>query len=476
MKIKTLLAAVIVMFVFTFTAQAAISVSSTPVTSIRSDGEVEATGAVVLTFQSVPADGTDVVTLDYGVAVDINTISTSKSAATGITVGSITKSGNIVSVPLTFSSATTGSVTISGVRVDVAGTTLTDLSVSISTTVVSIVAGQNTTKVVNGIAAPTSAGKSSDTKAAILDDGTIVVSAGTLFIDEKFASAWTSVTQEAGAADNGYQLKLVIAGGTLPTGVTLDLTAVSSSVSGTVSFSATTLSSSTTKSTISFTDTDLATEEDFKIQFEVKVKTSGSGAISKPLTAINVTATVQSDPDDTTTKIPRFVPTALPSGGQTVFNIVSTITNLLYTFTTWDGSIGFDTGIDVANTSSDPFVVNSATATSGGLTFHFFPRGGGASFSYSTTAGSPGTGLESDGTLASGGSYTVLVSELITAAGQSGPFTGYIIVVCSFTHGHGEGFILDGTTIAQTLNALVIPNSAQTSRKDAAAAGEQLSR
>ena len=56
MKIKTLLAAVIVIFVFT-TVQAQISVSSTPVTVIRSDGITEKTGDVVLTFNTAPTNG-----------------------------------------------------------------------------------------------------------------------------------------------------------------------------------------------------------------------------------------------------------------------------------------------------------------------------------------------------------------------------------------------------------------------------------
>jgi hypothetical protein len=479
MKIKAFLAAVIVMFVFT-TVQAQISVSSTPVTTIRSDGKVEKTGDVVLTFTAnTPATGTDVITLDYGVAVDITAISTSQVTLTGTSVGTITKSGNIVSVPLTFTNAATGSLTLRGVRVNVAGSGLTSLSVSISTTTVSIVAGQNITKVVNSISAPTKAGKSTDPKAAILDDGSIVVTVGQLTVEEEFASAWTVSAQEGTTGvTNGYQLKLVLAG-TLPTGVTLGLTASTASspeISGTVTFTPSVLSSAATKSTIKFnTNTNLALAEKLIILFTTNVKTSGTGAITKPLASAVISATVTSDPDDTTTSIPRFTVNNLPSGGQTVLNIVSTVTNILYTFTTWDASLGFDTGIDVANTSSDPFAVNGATASAGAITYNFFPRGGGASFSYTTTAGSPGVGLEADGSLASGGSHTVLVSELVTVAGQTGPFTGYIVAVCGFTHGHGEGFVLDGPVIAQTLNGLIIPSPGQNSRKTGGT-GESLGR
>ena len=481
MKIKSLLVAVIVMFVFT-TVQAQIGISSTPVTAIRADGLTEKTGDVLFTFNAnTPASGGDVLTLDYGVAVDISSVSTVTVTLTGTTVGTISKSGNIVSIPLTFTNAATGSLTLKGVRVKVSGTTLTELNVSISTSTVPITAGQNIAKVVNAISAPFSAGSATNPKSAILDDGAIAVAAGKLTVTEGFASAWASSAQEGTTGvTNGYQLKLVLAGA-LPKGVTLALTPGTPSgktaVSGTVTFTPATLSSAVTKSVISMTDTNIAQKEAFDVIFTVTVVTSGTGGISKPLSALAISATVTSDPASTaTTKIPRFDTAALPSGGQVVMNIISTVTNVLYTFTTWDASLGFDTGLDVANTSSDPFLVDGAVATAGAITYHFYPRGGGATFSYATVAGSPGVGLEADGTLAAGGSHTVLLSELVAAAGQSGPFTGYVIAVCSFTHGHGEGFVLDGPVIAQTLNGLVIPNTASTSRKTASAAGEQLSR
>jgi hypothetical protein len=476
MKTKTLLAAVIVMFVFT-TVQAQISVSSTPVTTIRSDGKVEKTGDVLLTYTAAtPASGTDVVTLDYGVAVDITAISTVTVGLAGTTVGTITKSGNIVSVPLAFTVANTGSLTIKGVRVNVAGSALTSLSVGISTVTVPIVAGQNTAQVVNSIAAPTIAGKSTDPSASILDDGTIVVTAGQLTVTENFASAWSSSAQEGTTGvTNGYKLKLQLAGA-LPTGVTLGLTATGTiTSSGTVTFTPSVLSSSATKSVISFSDTNQAAAETLIIAFTTNVKSSGTGKITKPLSALTVSATVTSDPADTTTSVPRFVPATVPTDGQSILTIVSTVSNILYTFTTWDSSLSFDTGLDIANTSSDPFAVQGATATAGAITYNMYPRGGGASFSYTTTAGSPGQGLEADGTLAAGGSHTILLSELVVAAGQTGPFTGYIIAVCSFTHGHGEGFVLDGTTISQTLNGLIIPNTASTTRKTGGT-GESLGR
>jgi len=481
MKIKTILAAVIVMFVFT-TVQAQISVSSTPVTIIRSDGITEKTGDVVLTFNTAPTNGTDTITLDYGVKVNIAAATaTSAGAGSGVTPGTVASSGNLVTIPLTFSSAATPiAVTLKGVRVDVAGTGLTDLSVSLSSTVIPIVAGQNITKVVNSVAAPMSAGSSSNAKAALLDDGTKAVTVGILTVSEGFASAFASSVQEGTTGvTNGYKLKLVLAGA-LPTGVTLGLTTTTPSgktaVSGTITFTPSVLSSAATKSVLSFSDTNTGLKEAFDINFTTVVKTSGTGAISKPLAAVVISATVTSDPDNTTTSVPRFNVTALPSGGQTILNVISTTTNILYTYTTWDATLAYDTGLHISNTSADPFLVNGATATGGAVTYHFFPRGGGATYSYATVAGSPGTGLEADGTVAAGGSHTVLLSELIAAAGQSGPFTGYIIAVCGFTHGHGEGFVLSGTTIAQTLNGLIIPNPGSVTRKGVVANGEQLSR
>jgi len=475
MKIKALLVAVLVMFVIT-TVHAQISVSSTPRTSIRANGKAEKVGNIVLTFNTAPANATDSITMDLGAPASVASATATVSGGSGITAGTMTTSGNIVTLPLTYSSASTGNiVTVSGLRVNMSGSTATSLSATLATSSVGIVAGQNTTKIVNAVGTPTSAGASTDAKAAILDDGSSLTATGQLTVTEGFASAWATSAQEGTTGvTQGHQLKLILAG-TLPTGVKLNLTTkTSSTVSGVVTYTPATLSSSAKSSIITFDNTNTALKEKLYILFTPAVTTSGTGKITKPLASASFTATVQDDPTSST-KVPYFVATAVPTGGQIVLNIVTTTTNIMYTFTTWDATLNFDTGLAVANTSSDPFSVNGATATAGTITYNFYPRGGGASYSYATTAGSPGTGLEADGTLAAGGTHTVLVSELVAAASQTGPFTGYIIAVCGFTHGHGEGYVLDGTVIAQTINGLVIPEPGQATRKTPGS-GESLGR
>ena len=146
-------------------------------------------------------------------------------------------------------------------------------------------------------------------------------------------------------------------------------------------------------------------------------------------------------------------------------NVVSSSTSLLYSFVTWQPSLGFDSGIAIANTSADSYTTGSATPASGTISFQLRPADGSAAVTWTSTD-----------TVASGATYQKLLSEIAAGAGLTS-FTGYMIAVCNFTHAHGEGFVLDAGKIAQTLNALVIKNPAVSDRDtDIATGGEQLSR
>jgi hypothetical protein len=99
-------------------------------------------------------------------------------------------------------------------------------------------------------------------------------------------------------------------------------------------------------------------------------------------------------------------------------DIASNTTNLLYTFVT--NQAGFDTGLTISNTSTDPF---GTTAQAGSCTLHF----------YGASAPAP----VSTGNIASGTTYTTLASLVAPN------FQGYMIATCPFAFAHGFAFISD---------------------------------
>jgi hypothetical protein len=114
--------------------------------------------------------------------------------------------------------------------------------------------------------------------------------------------------------------------------------------------------------------------------------------------------------------------------------------------------LGFDTGLAIANTSSDPFAANlgGATAQAGTCTLNFYGSGA-PSPSNVTTANVP-TG-------------TVYVQAL---SGIAAGFQGYMIAYCQFQFAHGFAFITDGVGasggLSQGYLAGVIPDVNQIAR------------
>lgn len=91
----------------------------------------------------------------------------------------------------------------------------------------------------------------------------------------------------------------------------------------------------------------------------------------------------------------------------------------------------YDTGIAVINTGR----------LTGPLTFTFSNMDG-TETDYTTSASSPGQGLNSSGMLAPGGTYLVLLSEMMESA-----FSGYIEIETDFTGALGTGYISDFRTV-----------------------------
>jgi hypothetical protein len=147
------------------------------------------------------------------------------------------------------------------------------------------------------------------------------------------------------------------------------------------------------------------------------------------------------------TQIPNFVvgssTTQLTAG---TFNLCTT--SLLFPFVT--NQLGFDTGLAISNTSTDPFGSNGATAQAGTCSLNFYG------------AGAPSPANVTTPNVPSGTTFTQVLSGV--AAG----FQGYIIAQCSFQYAHGFAFITDGVGVngglSQGYLAGVIPDVNQKSR------------
>ena len=97
-------------------------------------------------------------------------------------------------------------------------------------------------------------------------------------------------------------------------------------------------------------------------------------------------------------------------------------TNLIFPYVT--SQAGFDTGIAISNTGTDPF---GTVGQAGTCTLNWFS----AAF----------TGATATPSIASGTSYTTLVST--TLNNVVGGFSGYMIAHCNFPYAHGFAFISD---------------------------------
>lgn len=145
-------------------------------------------------------------------------------------------------------------------------------------------------------------------------------------------------------------------------------------------------------------------------------------------------------------------------------------TILLFPFIT--NQIGFDTGIVISNTSSDPLASNVSRQQQGACTLYYYggTSGGGAAPSNQTTQIIP-TGQQLVFTLSGGGTYG--------APGAPG-FQGYMFAICDFQFAHGYAFVtrMGATDIAHGYLALIVPDRARIAQHSSLAAatneGEQL--
>jgi len=153
--------------------------------------------------------------------------------------------------------------------------------------------------------------------------------------------------------------------------------------------------------------------------------------------------------------IPRFADT---SAATTLLTIIPCATNLLFPYITTQ--FGFDTGLAISSTSTDPF---TTSPQSGACTLNFY--------------GTAFTGSQPTPVVNSGTTWVGLGSSLLSNV--TGGFTGYMIAVCKFQYAHGFAFISDlgARNLAMGYLALIIPDPARAPSgfdKSAVGSGEQL--
>jgi len=155
----------------------------------------------------------------------------------------------------------------------------------------------------------------------------------------------------------------------------------------------------------------------------------GGSTVSVDFAPLSTVITAASGP------IPRFVPSSTPLTGFTI-NACQTV--LLFPFLS--NLAGFDTGLAISNTSTDPFGTSPQTGT---CTLNF----------YGTAAPAPFV----TPSVASATAYTNLVSTIAPG------FQGYMIAQCRFQYAHGFAFVTDGfggpgRGLSQGYLALIIPD------------------
>jgi len=411
------------------------------------------------------------------------------------------------------------SFTVSGVRIQVNGTALAPpLSASISAVTNFIVAGQTNAVVVSGI------GDGIKSVAA----GTASVNGTTLGITPASgtsAHAWFNVTEgfnnafgknvvdDATDMTTGVIVRLTI--NALPpagvninfptTAATYDSALYSSSTGGQLggigvasttgglftavnsdwtANSAPAFKSDSSSLSIYYkiTSSTSATLTEF-LSIPITISTSSSKA-TLPLAAASFTLTATFAPVQPATGTsavdrPRFA--AAESSAGTILSIIGNTTSLLMPYASV--ALGYDTGIAISNSSTDPGktplgLTDAGTPNAGPITFYLYQQQVGTtapkSFTYTTGAASPGSGLDSSGNVPSGSTYVVLLSQILGAI-PSGPttFSGYIFVSCGFTNAHGQ-YTLSNFTTYSSASLMLVVNYNSLAANNRTASGESL--
>jgi hypothetical protein len=474
---------------------ATFQVGSIPVTTVVQTGNTETTGDLTFTQLSGTSQTGGPISISYGTGVSITvasgaiTINNSDGyAAAPVTINSLTNTPGLLVLNVPAGVVAPASFTVSGVRIKVSGTGVSQVDASISAFGNAILAGQTTPRVITNVSPGLGTVSTSPTAGATINAVTgVIVSGGSpnkMRVREGFLAAF--------APNAGIRITV---NQKPPVGVTFTFPATFSTFDGSTGLSEyviansdmtttdavrTISGSSSSGTTIYYKMQTLGASADtvlesLYIDVTTSVSTSGSNAISLPVSlTAGVTATVSLAPVSpaftgsgglpSTPLIPRYDPAE--SSAVTLLTVTGSSTAMLLPYCTVGG--GFDTGIAISNTTEDPGATamgigSAAVAQTGGLTFYLFPQSSSASnITYPTGATSPGTGLDSSGRLVAGGTYVVLLSQILAAAQAPATFAGYGIVVAAFTNAHGIAVLSNFTTFGQSFLLQVLSNRGAT--------------
>jgi len=309
----------------------------------------------------------------------------------------------------------------------------------------------------------------------VLQTCSVSTSTFNVVVTERYPAALTTLTQESSFTpsyppNNGTSVTVSIAG--VPSGMGVlfsGVNAANSTFSGASGASFVNASSNNLivgNGSFSFTTVGGLTSASEVVQFDFRIGSLNSAQTALSSTSIaaigttqNVTASVTLGPVQAAASgTVAFAGNNQGSGTAAV--VGDCVTNLLFPFAT--NQVGFDTSIQISNTSSDALAFSSGNATkaNGVCTLTLYPTD--LTTQTATASGTVGTPSQiTTPSIAAGGVYSFLLSGS-SFKNQS----GYIFAVCRFLDAHGFGFVLNGpqatATISQGLLALVIPNNSIT--------------
>jgi hypothetical protein len=319
----------------------------------------------------------------------------------------------------------------------------------------SLVTSQNT---VGGVAP--SAGP-----AVLNSNGTALKGNFTVRIQENFPEMWQSSTQYNGGGvfptspASNTQVNLIFKN--VPAGLNIsncvasltDQTGTTNTTSGQPTISANSVTAASNILTVSFVNNMDLTNTDV---LWVTCASVSQGGATLPLPSTSVTVQAEMGPLGAalsslnaaltglaTGLIPRYQDTPQPATGVTVIVFPPSQTALLVTYAVVVP--GFNTGIAISNTTTDPFGSSGggATPTDGTITFTLF-KNDGTSKSFTTA------------TVKSGTTYAANLSDILSSAGFGTTFSGYIFAQANFSFAHGAATIYDTATGHAALSTPVL--------------------
>lgn len=438
--------------------------------SLRAEGEAELTGVIVLACQALPAD----VTVNFDITLNNGTVPITSRLGGG--EGKLSVNGATVAagatVTLTGSATPNNDIRFTGVTVPAGNSTIifsgirawVNTYVPINTggfgqvlAVMSVSGGSLPISQVNqgffvgivlpGLGATTITGPTLNACA-----GSISLTSGnnfTISIPENFPTAFktqgpattdneTGTTPGALFASSATQFAVSLA--SIPSGVTFYVPITITSSAGGTAILVTQEGGNvmaTATDTTTFGTSVVALTEATNVFYNVissspsvqetfTLPVYNSAGTFSSSTSLGTTATVNLaplagdgfTPGPTGQWAPSFVGGAAPASFTS--SSTSCQTSLLFTFLT--NEAGFDTGISIAATGTDPFNTNIAGGT---CTLYLYGNNG-------PSAGWPTL------TVPSGGEAHTTISAVAPN------FQGYGIAVCDFTYAHGYAFITDG--------------------------------